>query len=205
MRHNPSTGVYGAAYRDHLVRFNVQDAFLEGDISDYGLPRAFTHMSLRCNPGAPKGVPDGAIKKLYAADLEIVSLEWRCEKLRRKIESEYKLIKKTPVEKRNEHKDLGNQLTNARKSLKREMDAAYRKDYFFEIYNKIMKRQLERHRDQLTVEKEQADAEPVIEHRLEERTRLQEVLCGLSKNLSPREIVARKVLAINLFVALTGK
>jgi hypothetical protein len=75
LRHDPSTGVFGAAYRDQLVRFNMQDAFLKSNISDDRLTRAFTHMSIRCNPGAPKGVPDRAIKQFYIADPDIVNLE----------------------------------------------------------------------------------------------------------------------------------
>ncbi|KAG9232492.1 FluG domain-containing protein [Amylocarpus encephaloides] len=205
MRHDPSTGVFGAAYRDHLVRFNVQDAFLESNVSDDGLTRAFTHMSLRCNPGAPKGVPDGTMKQFYAGDPEIVDLEGQCAQLRAKIKWEYRMIKKAPAEKRKEYKDLRGQLLNAKKCLKREMDAAIRKDYFFSIHNDMMKRQLERHRNQLVVDKDPEDPEPKMEHQLPERTRLQEVLCDLSKDLCPQEIFARKVLAINLMVALAGK
>ena len=85
LRHDPNTGVYSAAYRDELVRFNVQDAFLESDISDDGLTRAFTHMSIRCNPGAPKEVPKEVIKPLFAADPDIVDLERRFKELYTKI------------------------------------------------------------------------------------------------------------------------
>jgi len=49
------------------------------------------------------------------------------------------------------------------------------------------------------------EAEPVIEHQLEERIRLQLVLCDLSKDLSPQAIVARKVYAINLQIALASR
>ena len=44
-----------------------------------------------------------------------------------------------------------------------------------------------------------------IEHQLEERTQLQLVLCDLSKDLSPQAIVARKVSAINLQIALASR
>jgi hypothetical protein len=36
MRHNPFTGVFNEAYNNHAVRFNVQDAYLESDITDDG-------------------------------------------------------------------------------------------------------------------------------------------------------------------------
>ncbi|KUJ06358.1 uncharacterized protein LY89DRAFT_678904 [Mollisia scopiformis] len=49
------------------------DAPLESDISDDGLTRAFTHMSIRCNPGAPKEVPREVMDPLLAADPEIVN------------------------------------------------------------------------------------------------------------------------------------
>ena len=51
-----------------------------------------------------------------------------------------------------------------------------------------MKRQLQRHLDKTVVEADAEDAEdvkPVIKHQLKERTRLQQVLCNLSKDLSP--------------------
>jgi hypothetical protein len=77
MRHNPFTRVFNEAYQNHSVRFNVQDAFLESDISDDGLTQAFTHMSIRCNPGAPKEVPREVLDPLLAADPDIVDLERR--------------------------------------------------------------------------------------------------------------------------------
>jgi hypothetical protein len=59
----------------------VQDAFLKSDISDDGLTRAFTYISIRCNPGAPKDIPPEIMKPLFAADLDIVDLERRFNKL----------------------------------------------------------------------------------------------------------------------------
>ncbi|KAK8073387.1 hypothetical protein PG994_004286 [Apiospora phragmitis] len=50
MRHDPLTGCIGNAYLNGRVGFNVQDAYLERDPSADGLTRAFTHMSIRCNP-----------------------------------------------------------------------------------------------------------------------------------------------------------
>jgi hypothetical protein len=66
----------------------------------------------------------------------------------------------------------------------------------------MMKRQLNRPLNETVVEEE---AEPVIEHQLEERTRLQLVLCDLSRDLSPQAVVARKVYAINLMIALASR
>jgi hypothetical protein len=49
------------------------------------------------------------------------------------------------------------------------------------------------------------EVEPVVEHQLEERTQLQEILCDFSKDLSPQDIVSRKVFAINLMTALASR
>ena len=54
-----------------------------------------------------------------------------------------------------EYKDLSKELTNAKKSLRDDINKAYWKDYFFYIYNEMIKRQLEK-----TIEEE--DVEPVI-------------------------------------------
>jgi hypothetical protein len=62
----------------------------------------------------------------------------------------------------------------------------------------MMKRQL----NKSVVEEE---VEPVVEHQLEERTQLQEILCDFSKGLSPQDIVSRKVFAINLMTALASR
>jgi hypothetical protein len=202
MRHNPFTGVFNEAYNNQSVRFNVQDAYLESDITDDGLTRAFTHMSIRCNPGAPKEVPREVMEQLLAADPEIAVLERQFRESHTRIKWEYKFIKRAPKEIREAHKKLGQQLKAATKSLEDELEAEHRKDYFFYIHNEMMKRQLNRPLNETVVEEE---AEPVIEHQLEERTRLQLVLCDLSRDLSPQAVVARKVYAINLMIALASR
>ena len=68
-----------------------------------------------------------------------------------------------------------------------------------------MKRQLERRQNPVVTESDEADIEPVIVHQLQERTRLQEVLCDLSRDLCPRDVVARKILAIDPLTALSSR
>lgn len=72
---NLYTGVFNGAYNNESVRFNVQDTFLNSEISEDGLTRAFTDMSMRCNPGAPREVPQEMMKQLQAADPNIVELD----------------------------------------------------------------------------------------------------------------------------------
>jgi hypothetical protein len=205
MRHNPFTGVFNEAYNNESVRFNTQDAYLEEDITDDGLTRAFTHMSIRCNPGAPKEVPREVMDRLLAADPEIAVLERQFQESHTRIKWDYKCINRAPKEVREAHKKLGQQRKAAKKSLEDELEAEHRKDYFFYIHNEMMRRQLNRPLNETVVEEEEEEAEPVIEHQLEERTRLQLVLCDLSKDLSPQALVARKVFAINLQIALASR
>lgn len=109
----------------------MQDAFLESNISNNGLIRAFIYISIYCNPGAPKEVPNGVMERLFIADPEIIDLERRFKALATAIKWDYKFIKRALKEERKEHKDLYKQLTNAKKSLRTEIKDAYRKDYFF--------------------------------------------------------------------------
>ena len=208
MRHDPSTGVFNGAYINPNVRFNVQDAFLESDVSDDGLTRAFTHMSIRCNPGAPNEVSCEVMEKLLASDPDVVDLQRRFKALQTKLKQEYQFIKRAPTKRWKEHQDLRRQLTNAKKSLRTDMEDAKRKDYFFQIHNTMMEKQLRRPLDKTAIgadTENSEDPETVIKHQLEERTQLQQVLCDLSKNLSPHAIVTRKVLAINHMVALASR
>jgi hypothetical protein len=125
MRHDPFTGIFNEAYINHTIRFNVQDAFLESDISDNGLTRAFTHMSIRYNFGALKEVLNEVMDYLLVTDLDIVDLEWRFKALYTEIKWEYKFIKRAPEKKRKELDDLYKQVTNTKKSLRTEIEDVY--------------------------------------------------------------------------------
>ena len=91
MRHDPFSGVFNGAYLNHRVRFNVQDAFLEEDLSDDGLTRIFTHMSITCNENAPARVPKEVVDAL-PPDPEIVKLEKRHDELYHIIRDQYRFI-----------------------------------------------------------------------------------------------------------------
>ena len=195
-RHNPATGVFNGSYINERVQFNVQDAFLESDVSEDGLTRAFAHMSLRCHPG---GVPSELLGQLLAADPEIASLQREFKVLHDQIKTTYGFINRAPEEKRLEHKHIQQQLKNARKSLTDELDAAYRRDYFFRVHNEMMKMSLNP-----TAIEEPVD-EPMVQHELEERNQLQEVLCNFSRGLTPQEVVSHKIIAVTLMIALASR
>jgi len=49
----------------------MQDAYLESDITNNKLTRAFTYISIRYNPSALKEVPRKVIKQLLTTNLKI--------------------------------------------------------------------------------------------------------------------------------------
>jgi hypothetical protein len=198
-RHNPAGGVFNSSYLNEVVNFNSQDAYLESDVSEDGLTRAFAHMSLRCHPGAPSGVPSDLLRQLLIADPEIASLGREFNELHNQIKATYGFINRAPREKIQEHKHLQQRLRNAKKSLTDELDAAYRRDYFFRVHNEMMKMSL----NQSAIE--EPDDEPMVQHELEERNQLQVVLCDFSRDLTSQEIVSRKVTAVTLFIALASR
>lgn len=116
MRHDPFTGVFNGAYINNIVRFNVQDTFLESEISDDRLTRAFTHMSIRCNPGVPKEVPTEMMKSLLAADPDVVDLERQFKKLYTQIKRDFKFIRCTSQTIRKQYEDLRKNPTNVKKT-----------------------------------------------------------------------------------------
>jgi len=107
-------------------------------------------------------------------------------------------MKQAPKKEQTEYQEIQKQFTNAKKSLKWEIDNACRKDYFFRIHSKMMKRQLERKQQLTVIEMDFKDVETIIEYQLEDGTLVQQVLCDLSKDLSPQEIVSWEILAMPL-------
>jgi hypothetical protein len=75
IRHNPDSGISNSAYLNARVRFNIQLAVMERPSVD-GLTRAFTHMSITCDPRAPKNGPKH-IRDVLPPNPKIV--EWEKE------------------------------------------------------------------------------------------------------------------------------
>jgi hypothetical protein len=75
MRHDPFTRVFNRAYINHIVRFNIQDTFLENNISNNRLTWAFIYISIRYNLGVPNEIPNEVIEFFFVADLDIIYLE----------------------------------------------------------------------------------------------------------------------------------
>jgi hypothetical protein len=182
----------------------VQDAYLNGEISEDGLTRAFTHMSIRCNPGAPKEVPTDVMKQLLAAAPDIVELEQQVKESSTRLRCEYVCISQALTLEQNGHAELRSQLKNAKKGFKSEMNDAYRKDYFYRIHNEMMQRQLQRNLD-AGEDEDAEEPDPPADHQLTERMCVQQLLCDLTRDLSPQDVVSRKILAIDAMTSLASR
>jgi hypothetical protein len=201
LRHNPQTGVFCGSYINEKVRFIVQDAVLDQP-TNISFLRAFTHMSLTCDPRAPQTVPE-EVRDALPPDPELVQLELELQERRTELKRIYghAFIKRSVrTEAGEEYQQLKRQIATFTKMREQELKKEYRRDYFYRIHNEELERQLKK-------VKVVADTyvEPVIKHQLRERTQLQKIMCDLSKELNPREIVMRRIRAIDAMVALSRR
>jgi len=179
------------------VRFDIQSAVMERPSVD-GLIRAFTHMSIICDPRAPKDVPQH-IKDALPRDPKIFELEKERKTLYVNMRSQYQfLYKGAETEMGKRYQRLVRKINSTTKKWEEVIKKEYRRQYFYRIHNEELQRQLNR------VETEEY-VEPVIHHQLLERTQLQEVICHFPKNLSPEDVVQRRIRVIDLMVALCSR
>jgi len=82
------------------------------------------------------------IDQCLAVNPEISDLEQHYKELGINIKWKYKYIKWTPEEIQKEYTSLGIQLKNVKKSLRDIFNNVYRKDYYYCIYNEMIKQQL---------------------------------------------------------------
>jgi hypothetical protein len=156
IRHNPQTGVFCGSYINEKVRFIVQDAVLDQP-TDAGFLRAFTHMSLTCDPRAPVDVPDEVMKAL-PPDPEIIELTREREEHRKT----YRFFSRAPPEIREECEQLRRQIVSLEKQRERAIKVEYRREYFYRIHNEELERQLRKVASEKYIE-------PVVHHQLPER------------------------------------
>ncbi|KAG4032660.1 hypothetical protein MFRU_006g01280 [Monilinia fructicola] len=196
MRHNPQTGVFCGSYINEKVRFIVQDAVLDQP-TNVGFLRAFTHMSLTCDPRAPIDVPNEILKAL-PPDPEIMELTIE----RKAHKKQYGSYNRAPLEIRKECEQLRRQIDSLQKQRDRAIKVEYRRDYFDRIHNEELKRQLQKVSTDNYIE---SYIEPIIRHQLPERTRVQEILCNLSRDISSDDIISRRIRAIDSMIALASR
>lgn len=197
MRHDPMTGCVQNSYLNRRVGFNTQDAFLERDPSADGLTKAFTHMSIRCNPEVPKEIPKAELDKL-PPDPEIVDLTRRVQQLSMQIKYEHRFMNAAPEQVQRDYKQLQRELKNAEKAFRDDMTKVYQEACRRRIHNAELEQQL----SGMAVKEK---TEPTLQHRLEERTQVSSVMCDFRVDLTGQEITDRKISAIDLLVRLAAR
>ncbi|CZR68052.1 uncharacterized protein PAC_17951 [Phialocephala subalpina] len=153
MRHDPNSEIFNPL------------AVVERRSVD-GLTRAFTHMSITCDPRAPKNVPKH-VKKALPRDPKIVEREKERRILLIELRSRYGFLYRVDgVEGGKKYQILIRKINSATKKWEEDIKKAYRRQYFYRTHNEELQRQLNK------VETKEY-VEPVIHHQLPERTRLQ--------------------------------
>lgn len=162
MRHDPMTGCLANAYLNRRVGFNTQDAYLERDPSADGLTRAFTHMSIRCNPDVPKEIPKAEMDKL-PPDPDVVDLTMQVKHMAIQIRQGHGFIKHAPKEVKENYQQLRRDLKNAEKAFRDDMTKEYQDACRRRMHNEELERQL----SGMAIDEQ---VEPAVQHHLEERT-----------------------------------
>jgi hypothetical protein len=135
MRHNPNSGIFNSVYLNSRVRFDIQSAVIERPSVD-GLTRAFTHISIRCDPRAPKDMPPD-IKDTLPRDPKIAQLKGKKSALLADIKCKYRFLYKAKgTPKWTEHLELGHKIGRITKKWEEGIKKAYRRQYFYHIHNK---------------------------------------------------------------------
>lgn len=196
MRHDPMTGCLANAYLNWRVQFNTQDAYLERDPSADGLTKAFSHMSIRCNPEVPREIPKAELAKLQP-DPDVVEMTREVKQTAIRLRQQYGFIKSAPADVKDEYQRRRRDLRNAEKAFKDDMTKEYQEAYRRRMHNEELERQM----SGMVVEEK---AEPSIEHQLPERTFLQSILCDFCTDMAVEEITHRKIRAIDGMVRLAG-
>ncbi|KAM7189730.1 Protein of unknown function (DUF3435) domain containing protein [Rhypophila sp. PSN 637] len=184
-RHDPNTGCKENAY-----------SATEHPSAD-GLTRAFTHMSIRCNPEVPKEIPKEEFDKL-PQDPSIVELRRTVTRQWISIRQQYRFIKTAPEDVVKEYRQLQRNLKNAEKSFRDEITEVFREAYRCRVHDEELERQLNG-----KVAKEAA--EQTVIHQLEKRNQLQVILCDFNTDLDLHQNTKRKIRAINLMVSLASR
>ena len=126
MRHEQNSAIFTGAYLNTRVRFDIQAAVMERPSVD-GLTRAFTHMSITCDPRAPKDVPQH-IKDALPRDSRIVKWKEERKALYVELRSRYKfLYRAIDTEKCKKHQMLGRKINNATKKWEDDIKKAFRR------------------------------------------------------------------------------
>ncbi|EXU94557.1 DUF3435 domain protein [Metarhizium robertsii] len=197
------TGCPQNAYQNSREGFNTHDAFLERDPSADGPTRAFTHVSIKCNPEVPKQIPKAELAKL-PPDPEVVRLAKQVEAMARRMRQDYGFIKAAPETVREEYQQLRKDLRSTEKAFRDDMTKVYQEECRRRLHHEELQRRL----SEMTVDPEldeRAKLEPSVQHQLEERTKLQAVLSDFRQDLDTKATTDRKIRAVELMVLLASR
>lgn len=179
--------MYNGAYINGKVKFDVQCAFLERP-STHRLLHTLTHMGLTCDPRAPITPPKEVLKAL-PPNPKIVELEQRREQLKAET---YQIQGKKVAKK---VRRLNTTINNAKTRCRNMISKQYRAHYF-------------RHRPTEDIEKQSREiveeeySESVVQHQVQERAQLAELICTIAKDPTKQEILKRRISTIDLVVVL---
>lgn len=157
---------------------------------DIGFLRAFTYMNLTCDLYAPIDILKEVLKAL-PSDSEIMELTREYKEYKRQYESYSRAL----PEIRKEYEQFCPQIDSLQKQCDRAIKIEFQRDYFDCIHDEELERQLKKVPTNEYIE-------PIVHHQLPERIRFQEMLCDLSRDMNPSDIVSR-IRIINLIVALS--
>jgi hypothetical protein len=87
-------------------------------------------------------VPEEMIRQLLAAAPDIIKLDRQVTESFVWLWREYRYIKQAPAHAQHVYQELRSQLKNTKKGFKTEIDDVYRKNYFYQVHNVMIKRQL---------------------------------------------------------------
>ena len=192
MRHNPEAKTF-QKYLNPKLKFSVQAAMLERP-SDEALLRVMSHMSLTRDPCAPVFAPKDYIEAL-PQDSELVDLQKKREELSTQIKSEFGAIKHADAIIKKQYSKLCSSINAAKTRRRKQADKDYRREYFDTIHTVEIERQGENYNEAPYVE-------PVVDHELQERKHVQEIMCNMSK-LSEVDEREQRVVAVGALIALS--
>lgn len=192
MRHNPETAIF-QKYLNPKLNFSVQAAMLERP-TDEILLKAMSHMSLTRDPAAPVKAPKSYVDSLPQDD-NLLNLEKEREELAVYLKTEFGAIKYANEDDLTKYKKLCAAVKAAKVKRTTEANIRYRKLY----YKSIQKAEIEQQGNDF---KDTPYVEPVINHQLQERRRVQEIMYNTSKKAHGPDGREQRVLAVGVLLAL---
>lgn len=195
-------GIY-QAYINERVQCDVQAAFLGRPSSDV-LFKAVTHMSRYVDPRAPTELSPAELDALKA-DPEIVQLRQLRDRLSEEAREESGTLKNAEAEETKiyrMYKKANDAFHAARIRLRRLAKKNVRQHFFDTINTREINEQL----DLSLLDLNKEDWEPKkVEHRLEERRHVAELICKETSDLSNQAKMDHRIRTINALVALCRK